>query len=45
MKKNKFAMIKDFEKRDDDFNVKKTHRQIINYNHYFKLKKFIEIKT
>ena len=37
-------MIKDFEKCDNDFNVKKTHRQIIDYNYYFKLKKFIKIK-
>ena len=44
MKKNKFVIIKDFEKCDDDFNVKKTHFQIINYNHYFKLKKFVKIE-
>ena len=37
-------IIKDFEKCDNDFNVKKTHRQIINYNHYFKSKEFIKIK-
>ena len=44
MKKNKFAIIKDFEKYNDDLDVKRTHRQIINYNHYFKLKEFIKIK-
>ena len=33
MKKNKFTIIKDFEKYNNDFNVKKTYRQIINYNH------------
>ena len=44
MKKNKFTIIKSFEKCDNDFNVKKTHRQIIDYNYYFKLKKFIKIK-
>ena len=44
MKKNKFAIIKDFEKCNNDFNVKKTHRQIIDYNHYFKSKKFIKIE-
>ena len=44
MKKNKLAIIKNFEKCDDDFNVKKSHRQIINCDHYFKLKEFIEIK-
>ena len=37
-------MIKDFEKCDNNFNVKKTHRQIINYDYYFKFKKFIEIE-
>ena len=37
-------MIKDFEKCDNNFNVKKTHRQIINYDYYFKSKKFIEIE-
>ena len=37
-------MIKDFEKCDNDFNVKKTHRQIIDYNYYFKLKKFVKIE-
>ena len=45
MKKNKFIMIKDFEKCDDDFNVKRTHRQIINCDHYFKLKEFIKVET
>ena len=45
MKKNKIAIIKDFKRYNDDFNVKKTYHQIINYNHYFKLKKFIKIKT
>ena len=44
MKKNKLAIIKDFEKYNNDFNVKKTHRQIINYNYYFKLKEFIKIE-
>ena len=44
MKKNKFIIIKDFEKCDDDLNVKKTHRQIINYDYYFKSKKFIKIE-
>ena len=37
-------IIKGFEKYNNDFDVKKTHRQIINYNHYFKSKKFIKIK-
>ena len=45
MKKNRFTIIKKFEKYNDDFNVKKTHRQIINYDHYFKLKRFIKIET
>ena len=44
MKKNKFAIIKDFEEYDDDFDVKKTHRQIINNDYYFKLKEFIKIE-
>ena len=44
MKKNKFMIIKNFEKYNDDFYVKKTHYQIINYDHYFKSKKFIEIE-
>ena len=44
MKKKKFIMIKDFKRYNNDFNIKKTHRQIINYNHYFKSKKFIKIK-
>ena len=43
-KKKKIAIIKDFEKCNDDFNVKKTHHQKINYNHYFKSKEFIEIE-
>ena len=37
-------MIKDFEKYNDNLNIKKTHHQIINYNHYFKLKIFIKIE-
>ena len=37
-------IIKDFKKCDDDFDVKRTHRQIIDDNHYFKLKKFIKIE-
>ena len=37
-------MIKDFEKCNNDFNVKKTHYQIINYDHYFKSKRFIKIE-
>ena len=37
-------MIKGFKKYNDDFNVKKTYRQIINYNHYFKSKRFIKIE-
>ena len=37
-------MIKDFEKCDNDFNVKKMYNQIIDYNHYFKSKKFIKIE-
>ena len=45
MKKKKFAIIKDFEKHNDNFNVEKTHRQIINNNHYSKSKKFIKIET
>ena len=44
MKKNKLAIIKDFEKYNNDFNVKKRHRQIIDYDYYFKSKKFIKIK-
>ena len=44
MKKKNFAIIKDFEKYNDDFDVKETHRQIIDYNHYFKLKTFIKIE-
>ena len=44
MKKNRFIIIKNFEKCDNDFNVKKTYYQIINYNYYFKSKKFIKIK-
>ena len=44
MKKNKLAIIKDFEKYNNDFDIKKTHRQIIDYNHYFKSKEFIKIK-
>ena len=45
MKKNKFTIIKGFEKCNNDFDIKKTHRQIINYDYYFKLKEFIEIET
>ena len=44
MKKNRFIMIKDFERYNNDFDIKKTHRQIIDYNYYFKLKKFVKIK-
>ena len=44
MKKNKFAMIKGLEKHNNDFDVKKTHRQIIDDDHYFKSKEFIEIE-
>ena len=42
--KKKIAMIKSFEKRNNDFNIKKTHRQIIDNDHYFKLKIFIKIE-
>ena len=42
--KKKIAIIKGFEKCNDDFDVKRTHRQITNYNHYFKSKKFIKIE-
>ena len=45
MKKNKFAIIKDFEKYNDNFNIKKTYYQIINYDYYFRLEKFIKIKV
>ena len=45
MRKNKFAIIKDFEKCDNDFDIKRSHRQIINYNHYFKLKEFVKIEV
>ena len=45
MKKNRLAMIKDFERRDDDFDVKGTHRQIIDRDHYFKSKEFVEIEV
>ena len=44
MKKKKFTIIKNFEKYNNDFDINKTHRQIIDYNHYFKLKEFIKIK-
>ena len=44
MKKNKFAMIKDFEKCNNNFDVKRIYRQIIDYNYYFKSKKFVKIK-
>ena len=44
MRKNKFTIIKDFEKCDNNLDVKKTYRQIINYNHYFKSKFFIKIE-
>ena len=44
MKKKKITIIKNFEKCNDNFNIKKTHRQIINYNYYFKSKKFIKIE-
>ena len=44
MKKNKFTIIKDFEKCNDDFDIKRTYRQIIDYNYYFKSKKFIKIE-
>ena len=37
-------MIKDFKRRDNNLNIKKAHRQIINNNHYFKLKEFIKIE-
>ena len=30
MKKNKFAIIKGFKKYNNDFDVKETHRQIID---------------
>ena len=45
MKKKKFMMIKDFENNNNDFDIKKTHRQIIDYNYYFKSKEFIKIET
>ena len=44
MKKNKFIIIKDFEKYNNDFNIEKTHREIIDNNYYFKLKEFVEIE-
>ena len=31
-------IIKDFEEYNDNFDVKRTYHQIINYNYYFKLK-------
>ena len=44
MRKNRFIIIKDFEKYNDDFDVKKTHYQIIDYDYYFKLKEFVKIE-
>ena len=44
MKKKKFMIIKGFERYNDDFDIKETHRQIIDYNHYFKLKEFVKIE-
>ena len=44
MKKNKFTIIKGFKRYNDNFDIKRTHRQIINYNHYFKLKEFVKIE-
>ena len=44
MKKKKFMIIKDFERYNDDFDIKKTHRQIINYDHYFKSKNLLRLK-
>ena len=38
-------MIKDFEKYNNDFDIKETHRQIIDYDHYFKLKEFVKTET
>ena len=37
-------MIKGFKKYNDNFDIKRTHRQIIDYNYYFKSKEFIKIK-
>ena len=37
-------MIKGFKRYNNDFDIKKTHRQIINYDHYFKSKNFIKIE-
>ena len=44
MRKNKFTIIKGFKRYNDNFDVKKTHHQIIDYNYYFKFKEFIKIK-
>ena len=45
IRKKKFTIIKSFKKHNNNLNIKKTHRQIINYNHYFKSKRFIKIKA
>ena len=44
MKKNKFAIIKGFKRYNDDLDIKRSHYQIIDYNHYFKSKKIVKIK-
>ena len=44
MKKNKFTIIKDFKKCNNNLDVKKTHYQIIDYNYYFKSKRFNKIE-
>ena len=38
-------MIKGFERYNDDLDIKKTHRQIVNCDHYFRLKKFVKIEA
>ena len=43
-KKKKIAIIKDFEKCDDDSYIKRTYRQIINYDYYFRSKEFVKIE-
>ena len=45
MRKNKFAIIKGLKRCDNDFNVKKTHHQIIDDDYYFKLKGFVEVEA
>ena len=43
MKKNKLVIIK-IKKCDDDFDINKIYHQIIDCNHYFKLKEFVKIE-